>query len=136
MENLYEPFEVLISEEGEVVVLVEPDGNIEQLIQQDIQPEIMVDVNYDEDEENLLLLISVIFGDTEIFFGIPYGEIWDNLIEKEMFAIAFISRDDFESGKFDDVPILEIGLDELTVGFIEGVNRTAQELLGELTEEG
>lgn len=135
MENLYEPFEILVSEEGEIVILVEPDENLNQLLEDNIQPEIMIDVGYDEEEEDLLLLISVLFSDTEIFFGIPYSEAWSNLIESEAFTIAFITKEDFEAGKFEDVPILEIELDELTIGFIEGANRTAQELLGEIAEE-
>lgn len=135
MENLYEPYEVLVSEDGEIVVLVEPDDRIQQLLEKNIQPELMVDVDYDEEEEELYLIVSVIFDDTEIFFGLPYGEAWENLIENEAFAIAIITREDFEAGKVEDVPVVEIGLDELTLGFIEGANRTAQVFLGETAEE-
>lgn len=135
MENLYEPYEVLVSEDGEIVVLVEPDDKISQLLEKDTQPELVVDVDYDEEEEELYLAVSVIFDETEIFFGLPYGEAWDELIENEAFAVAVISREDFEAGKVEDVPVVEIGLDEITIGFIEGASRTAQVLIGETAEE-
>lgn len=135
MENLYEPYEILLSEDGEIVALLEPDEKIEEMVENDLFPETTVDVSYDEEEGELFLTLSLIFDDVEIFLGLSYGEAWDSLIEKEAITLAFISKVDFESEKMEDIPVLEIELDELTVGFIEGANRVAQVLLGEKKEE-
>ncbi|MCX7738115.1 MAG: hypothetical protein N2Z80_01665 [Hydrogenothermaceae bacterium] len=135
MENMYEPYEILLSEDGEIVALVEPDEKTEEVVESNTSPETTVDVSYDEEEGELFLTLSLIFDDVEIFLGLPYGETWDSLIEKEAITLAFVSKVDFESEKIEDIPVLEIELDELTVGFIEGANRVAQVLLGEKEEE-
>lgn len=135
MEKFYEPFEILLSEDGEIVALIEPDEVIQELFEKEIQPEVMVDVGYDEEDDELFLVISVMLDEVEVYLGLPYGEAWDSLIEREAITLAFISKKDFESDKIEDTLSLEIVLDELTVGFIEGANRTAQVMLGEPEEE-
>ncbi|MEJ5172811.1 MAG: hypothetical protein WHT47_03780 [Hydrogenothermaceae bacterium] len=135
MENFYEPYEVVLSDDNKLAVLVEPDENLEKALENAKEPELMVDVDYDETSEELYLIISAIFDEEEIFFGLPYGEAWESLIEEGSFVIAFIPEEEFRSGKFDEVPSIEIEFDDITLGFIEGANRTAQILLGETEEE-
>ncbi|MCX7760616.1 MAG: hypothetical protein N2Z81_05450 [Hydrogenothermaceae bacterium] len=135
MENFYEPYEVVLSDDNKLAVLVEPDENLEKALENAKEPELMVDVDYDEESEELYLLISVIFGEEEIFFGLPYGEAWESLIEEGSFVIAFLPEEEFRSGKFDEVPSIEIEFDDITLGFVEGANRTAEVLLGETEEE-
>lgn len=135
MEKLYEPYEVVISEENKLIVLLEPAEEIEGIFEEETQPELMIDIDYDEEEEELYALISVLFDDLEIFFPLPYGEGWESLTEKGSFVIAMLSKDEFESGKFDEIPIIEIELDDLSLGFMEGAQRTAEILFGQAEEE-
>lgn len=135
MENIYEPYGILVSEDGEILALVEPNYRLEQLFEKNIEPELMIDVDYYEDEDDFFLTVSVVFDDTEIFFELPYGEAWDDLMENEAFAIAIVSKKDFEAGKVENIPVIEIGLNELNLGFIEGAKRTVEVLLGETEEE-
>lgn len=132
MENIYHPYEILETEEGEIVVLVEPDKHLLSLVEsQSENVELDVDVDYDEEDEELYILMTVYIGDSEIFFTLPYGESWDSIIDKSSFSIAFISEKDFENKNYDQVPSMTIQLDDLTLGFIEGCKRTAEVLLGE-----
>lgn len=136
MENMFQPFEILISEENELIVLVEPEGElISALENENLSVELDVDVDYDDEDEELYLLFTVYLGENEIFFAIPYGEAWNILVEKGNFQLAFISQTDFDNKKFENVPTITIELDDLTLGFVEGCQRTAEVLLGENFEE-
>ncbi|MEZ0323463.1 MAG: hypothetical protein ABWJ98_04040 [Hydrogenothermaceae bacterium] len=137
MENFYEPYEVVLSEDGKLFVLIDPDESedLEKAVESGKEPELMVDIDYDEESEELYLIISTIFDEEEIFFGLPYGEAWESLIEEGSFVIAFIREEEFRSGKFDEVSSVEIQFDDLTMGFIEGAQRTAEILIGEAEEE-
>ena len=132
MENMYQPFEVLETEEGELIVLVEPDEHLLSVVEnQSEQVELDVDVDYDEEDQELYIIMTVYVGDSEIFFSLPYGESWETLIDKGSFSIAFISEEDFENKKYENVPSMTIQLDDLTLGFVEGCKRTAEILLGD-----
>ncbi len=136
MENMFQPFEILISEENELIVLVEPEGELLSALENEkLSLELDVDVDYDDEDEELYLLFTVYLGENEIFFAVPYGEAWNILVEKGNFQLAFISQTDFDNKKFENVPTITIELDDLTLGFIEGCQRTAEVLLGENFEE-
>ncbi len=136
MENMFQPFEILISEENELIVLVEPEGElISTLEDENLSVELDVDVDYDDEDEELYLLFTVYLGENEIFFAVSYGEAWSILSEKGNFQLAFISQADFDNKKLENVPTITIELDDLTLGFVEGCQRTAEVLLGENFEE-
>lgn len=132
MENIYQPYEILETEEGELIVLVEPDEHLLSVAESQTENvELDVDVDYDEEDEELYIIMTVYMGDSEIFFALPYGESWDSLIDRASFSIAFISEKDFESKNYEEVPTMTVQLDDLTLGFVEGCKRTAEILLGE-----
>lgn len=132
MENIYQAYEILETEEGEIIVLVEPDEHLLSLVEnQEENIELDVDVDYDEEDEELYILMTVYIGDSEIFFALPYGESWESLINKASFSVAFISEKDFENKNYEEVPTMTVQLDDLTLGFIEGCKSTADILLGE-----
>ena len=135
MENMYQPFEILLTEERELVVLLEPDENLTSLLQKEsLNVEVDIDIDYDDEDEELYLLITVYIDGAEIFFALPYGESWEVLAEKGAFTVAFISETDFEKGNLDNTPTMTIQLDDLLIGFVEGCQRTAEVLLGEPEE--
>jgi len=135
MEEMYQPFEILLTEEGELVVLVEPEKNLTSLLQKEsLNVEVDIDVDYDDEDEELYLLITAYIEGAEIFFALPYGESWEVLAEKGAFTVAFISETDLEKGNLNNTPAMTIQLDDLLIGFVEGCQRTAQVLLGESEE--
>jgi hypothetical protein len=135
MEEMYQPFEILLTEEGELVVLVEPEKNLIPLLQKEsLNVEVDIDVDYDDEDEELYLLVTAYIDGTEIFFALPYGESWEALAEKGVFTATFISEADFEKGNLDNTPTMTIQLDDLLIGFVEGCQRTAEVLLGESEE--
>jgi len=132
MEEMYQPFEILLTDDGEVVVLVEPEKNLMSLLQKESPNiEVDIDVDYDDEDEELYLLATAYIDGTEIFFALPYGESWEALAEKGAFTVAFISEADFQKGNSDNTPTITIQLDDLLVGFVEGCQRTAEVLFGE-----
>ncbi|WP_299238621.1 hypothetical protein [Sulfurihydrogenibium sp.] len=135
MEEMYQPFEILLTDDGELVVLVEPEKNLISLLQKEsLNVEVDIDVDYDDEDEELYLLVTAYIDGTEIFFALPYGESWEALAEKGAFTVAFISEADFEKGNSDNTPTMTIQLDDLLIGFVEGCQRTAEVLLGESEE--
>jgi hypothetical protein len=137
MEEMYQPFEILLTDDGEVIVLVEPEKDLMSLIQKEsLNVEVDIDVDYDDEDEELYLLVTAYLDGTEIFFALPYGESWEALAEKGAFTVAFISEADFEKGNLDNTPTMTIQLDDLLVGFVEGCQKTAEVLLEEWEEFG
>jgi hypothetical protein len=135
MEEMYQPFEILLTEEGELVVLVEPEKDLVSLSKKEsLNIEVDIDIDYDDEDEELYLLVTAYIDGTEIFFALPYGESWEALAEKGAFTVAFISEADFEKGNSDNTPTMAIQLDDLLIGFVEGCQRTAEVLLGESEE--
>jgi hypothetical protein len=135
MEEMYQPFEILLTDDGEVIVLVEPEKDLMSLLQKEsLNIEVDIDVDYDDEDEELYLLVTAYIDGTEIFFALPYGESWEALAEKGAFTAAFISEADFEKGNSDNTPTMTIQLDDLLIGFVEGCQRTAEVLLGESEE--
>jgi hypothetical protein len=132
MGNVYFPYEILATEEGELLVLVEPDEHLSSIIEDRTEDlELDVDVDYDEEDEELYILMTIYIEDSQVFFGLPYGESWDYLIDKASFSVAFVSEKDFKNKKYGNAPILSVEFDDITLGFVEGCKKTADALLGE-----
>lgn len=131
-EHIYQPYDVRMAEDGEIVAIVEPDSYLKEMIEnKESYFELEIDVDYDEEENEAFLMISLHKDNGQIFMAFPYGEAWDALIEKGTIIVALISPLDLENGNVADAITLSLDLSDFDRGFIEG----AFKMLEAITEE-
>ncbi len=124
MEKVYQPYDVRMSEDGEIVAIVEPDSYLEEMIEnKETCWEIELDVDYDEESEEPYLLITLHKDKGQIFMAFPYGEAWESLAEKGIITVALITQFDLEQENVHDAITISMELDEHFKGFIDGASR-------------
>jgi len=134
MEEIYMPYDVVVSEDNKLVAVFEEDDYLLQELEKEDTPFMVdVDVDFDEEEEEFYLLLSIYKGEVEIFIPFPYGESWDELLDSGELAIVVASKEVLEGQSDEEVKGYVIELDEETLGFIEGAKRVIEIL--ENTEE-
>lgn len=123
-EHIYQPYDVRMAEDGEIVAIVEPDSYLKEMIEnKESYFELEIDVDYDEEENEAFLMISLHKDNGQIFMAFPYGEAWDALIEKGTITVALISPLDLENGNVADAITLSLDLSDFDRGFIEGASK-------------
>jgi hypothetical protein len=131
-EHIYQPYDVRMAEDGEIVAIVEPDSYLKEMIEDKENCfELEIDVDYDEEENEAFLMISLHKNNGQIFMAFPYGEAWDALIEKGTITVALISPLDLENGNVSDAITLSLDLDDFDRDFIEGASKMWEAVIQE-----
>ena len=124
MEHIYQPFDVRITDDEEIIAIVEPDSYLEEMIENHKTCwEIELDVDYDEESEEAYLMVTLHKDNGQIFMAFPYGEAWDALSEKGTITVALLTQYDLDHGDVHDAITISLELDEHLKGFIEGAGR-------------
>ena len=124
MEHIYQPFDVRITDDEEIIAIVEPDSYLEEMIENhETCWEIELDVDYDEESEEPYLMVTLHKDNGQIFMAFPYGEAWDALSEKGTITVALLTQYDLDHGDVHDAITISLELDEHLKGFIEGAGR-------------
>jgi len=123
-EHVYEPFDVRMTDDGEIIAIVEPDSYLKQMIENEEDYwELEVDVDYDTETDEAYIMISLHKDNGQIFMAFPYGEAWDALIDKGILTIALLTQFDLDHGNVEDAITVSIEIDEFNKGFIAGAAR-------------
>jgi len=123
-EHVYEPFDVRMTDDGEIIAIVEPDSYLKQMIENEEGCwELEVDVDYDTETDEAYIMISLHKDNGQIFMAFPYGEAWDALIDKGVLTIALLTQFDLDHGNVEDAITVSIEIDEFNKGFISGAAR-------------
>ncbi len=123
-QHVYHPYDVRISEDEEIVVILEPDSYLKEMIEnKETCWEVEVDVYYDDDEHEPYLLVIIHKDNGRIEMAFPYGEAWDALSEKGVITIVLITQFDLDHRNFDDAITISIDLDNFIKGYIAGAMR-------------
>jgi hypothetical protein len=124
MEHIYQPFDVRITDDEEIIAIVEPDSYLEEMIEnKESCWEIELDVDYDEETEEAFLMVTLHKDNGQIFMAFPYGEAWDALSEKGVITVALLTQYDLDHGDVHDAITITLELDEHLKGFVEGAGR-------------
>jgi len=135
-EHIYQPYDVRMSEEGEIIAIVEPDSYLKEMIEnKETCWEIDVDVDYDEDEEEPYLMLTLHKDNGQIFMAFPYGEAWDALSEKGTINIVLLTQFDLDHGDTSDAITISIELDPFIKGYIAGASRMWEAVSEEIEGE-
>lgn len=123
-EHIYQPFDVRMAEDGEIIAIVEPESYLKQIIEnEETCWEMEVDVDYDNETDEAYLMIFLHKDNGQIFIALPYGEAWDALIDKGVITIALLTQFDLDHGDVSDAITISIEIDEFNKGFIAGASR-------------
>ncbi len=123
-EHVYQPFDVRMSDDGEIIAIVEPDSYLKQMIEnQESCWELEIDVDYDSESDEAYLMIALHKDNGQVFMAFPYGEAWDALIDKGVVTIALLTQFDLDHGNVEDAITVSIEIDEFNKGFIAGAAR-------------
>ncbi|RMA93068.1 hypothetical protein [Hydrogenothermus marinus] len=123
-EHIYQPFDVRMAEDGEIIAIVEPESYLKQMIEnEETCWEMEVDVDYDNETDEAYLMIFLHKDNGQIFIALPYGEAWDALIDKGVITIALLTQFDLDHGDVSDAITISIEIDEFNKGFIAGASR-------------
>ncbi len=124
MEHIYQPFDVRITDDEEIIAIVEPDSYLEEMIENhETCWEIELDVDYDKEAGEAYLMVTLHKDNGQIFMAFPYGEAWDALAEKGTITVALLTQYDLDHGDVHDAITISLELDEHLKGFIEGAGR-------------
>ncbi|WP_457638739.1 hypothetical protein [Persephonella sp.] len=135
-EHIYQPYDVRMSEEEEIIAIVEPDSYIKEMIEnQETCWEVDVDVDYDDEEGEPYLMITLHKDNGQVFMAFPYGEAWDALSEKGVISIVLLTQFDLDHGNTSDAITLTIELDPFLKGYIAGASRMWEAVSEEIEEE-
>ncbi|ACO04105.1 MAG TPA: hypothetical protein DEP48_04725 [Persephonella sp.] len=138
-QHIYHPFDVRMTEDEEIIAIVEPDSYIQEMIENDKTCwEVDVDVDYDEEEHEPYLMVTLLKDNGQIFMAFPYGEAWDALSEKGVITVALLTQFDLDHGNVHDAITISIELDPFLKGYIAGAERmweaVSEEVEGEHEE--
>lgn len=123
-EHIYQPFDVRMAEDGEIIAIVEPESYLKQMIEnEETCWEMEVDVDYDNETDEAYLMIFLHKDNGQIFMALPYGEAWDALIDKGVITIALLTQFDLDHGDVSDAITISVEIDEFNKGFIAGASR-------------
>jgi hypothetical protein len=135
-EHIYQPYDVRMSEEGEIIAIVEPDSYIKEMIEnKDTCWEVDVDVDYDEEEHEPYLMLTLHKDNGQVFMAFPYGEAWDALSEKGVVSIVLLTQFDLDHGDTSDAITVTVELDGFLKGYIAGASRMWEAVSEEIEEE-
>ncbi|NPA17061.1 hypothetical protein [Persephonella sp.] len=135
-EHIYQPYDVRMSEEEEIIAIVEPDSYIKEMISnEETCWEIDVDVDYDEEEHEPYLMVTLHKDNGQIFMAFPYGEAWDALSEKGVISIVLLTQFDLDHGNTSDAITITLELDPFLKGYIAGASRMWEAISEEIEEE-
>ncbi len=124
MEHTYQPYDVRMTEDEEIIAIVEPDSYLKEMIEnEETCWEIEMDVDYDEETEEPYLVIYLSKDNGQIVMAFPYGEAWDALSEKGVITIALLTQFDLDHGNTSDAITVTVEIDEHFKGFVEGAGR-------------
>ncbi len=124
--HTYQPFDVRMTDDGEIIAIVEPDSYLKQLIETEDEKkcwELEMDVNYDEEDNEAYLIIILTKDNGQIVMQFPYGEAWEALVDKGVITIALLTQFDLDHGNVEDAITMTIEIDEFNKGFIAGAAR-------------
>ncbi|NPA54020.1 MAG: MmgE/PrpD family protein [Aquificae bacterium] len=123
-QHVYHPYDIRISEDEEIIAIVEPDSYIKEMIEnKETCWEVEVDVDYDEDEHEPYLIIILHKDNGRIEIELPYGESWEALSEKGVITIVLLTQFDLDHGDLSDAITISINLDEYIKGYVSGATR-------------
>lgn len=135
-EHIYQPYDVRMSEEGEIIAIVEPDSYIKEMIENKKTCwEIDVDVDYDDEENEPYLMLTLHKDNGQVFMAFPYGEAWDALSEKGVISIVLLTQFDLDHGNTSDAITVTVELDGFLKGYIAGALRMWEAVSEEIEEE-
>lgn len=135
-EHIYQPYDVRMSEEGEIIAIVEPDSYIKEMIENEKTCwEIDVDVDYDEEENEPYLMITLHKDNGQIFMAFPYGEAWDALSERGIISVVLLTQFDLDHGDTSGAITVTVELDGFLKGYIAGAGRMWEAVSEEIEEE-
>ena len=124
MEHIYQPYDVRMTDDEEIIAIVEPDSYLKKMIEnEETCWEIELDVDYDEETEEPYLVIYLSKDNGQVVMAFPYGEVWDALSEKGVITIALLTQFDLDHGNVSDAITVTVELDEHLKGFTEGASR-------------
>ncbi len=123
-EHVYQPFDVRMTDDGEIIAIVEPDSYLQQMIEnEETYWELEVDVDYDTETDEAYIMIFLHKDNGQVFMAFPYGEAWDALIDKGLLTIALLTQFDLDHGNVEDAITVSVEIDEFNKGFIAGAAR-------------
>ncbi len=135
-EHIYQPYDVRMSEEGEIIAIVEPDSYIKEMIENKKTCwEVDVDVDYDDEENEPYLMITLHKDNGQVFMVFPYGEAWDALSEKGLISVVLLTQFDLDHGNTSEAITVTIELDGFLKGYIAGASRMWEAVSEEIEEE-
>jgi len=135
-QHVYHPYDVRISEDEEIVAILEPDSYIKEMIENEKTCwEVEVDVDYDEDEHEPYLIVILHKDNGRIEMGFPYGEVWDALSEKGIITLVLLTQFDLDHGNLEDAITVTISMDNFIKGYIAGAMRMWEAISEEIESE-
>jgi len=135
-EHIYQPYDIRMSEDEEIIAIVEPDSYIKEMIEnKETCWEIDVDVDYDEEENEPYLMITLHKDNGQIFMAFPYGEAWDALSEKGIISVVLLTQFDLDHGNTSDAITITLELDPFLKGYIAGASRMWEAISEDIEEE-
>ncbi len=135
-QHVYHPYDVRISEDEEIVAILEPDSYIKEMIENEKTCwEVEVDVDYDEDEHEPYLIVILHKDNGRVEMGFPYGEVWDALSEKGIITLVLLTQFDLDHGNLEDAITVTISMDNFIKGYIAGAMRMWEAISEEIESE-
>ncbi len=132
MDKVFHPYDVKLTEDDEIIAFFEPDEELKEIISSDTGCwEIDINILYDNEKEEPILLITIIKGNKRLEIGLPYGDGWEALENRGLLTIALVNLEDYEYAEFDASITLTLEIDDYYKGFISG----ASQMWEEITEE-
>jgi len=103
MEHIYQPYDVRMTDDEEIIAIIEPDSYLKKMIEnEETCWEIELDVDYDEETEEPYLVIYLSKDNGQVVMAFPYGEVWDALSEKGVITLALLTQFDLDHGNVSD----------------------------------
>ncbi|WP_029522268.1 hypothetical protein [Persephonella sp. KM09-Lau-8] len=135
-ELVFHPYDVRMSEEGEIIAIVEPDEYLKEMIEnKETCWEVDIDVDYDEEEHEPYLMVTLLKDKGQIAMAFPYGEAWEALSEKGVISIVLLTQFDLDHGDTSDLISITVEIDGFLKGYIAGAMRMWEAVSEEIEEE-
>lgn len=135
-ELVFHPYDVRMSEEGEIIAIVEPDEYLKEMIEnKETCWEVDIDVDYDEEEHEPYLLVTLLKDKGQISMAFPYGEAWEALSEKGVISVVLLTQFDLDHGDTSEAISITVEIDGFLKGYIAGAMRMWEAVSEEIEEE-
>ncbi len=135
MEKVFHPYDVKLTGDNEIVAFFDPEDDLKELLNSGSECwELDVNILYDNEKKEPVLLITIHKDKKRLEIGFPYGDAWEALQDRGLLTIALVHQLDFEYADFEDSITLSLELDDYYKGFIAGASQMWEEITEEVEE--